>query len=205
MLELYYAPNTISLASVIALNEAGAEHRLHRVDFSKDEQKGAAYNALNPKARVPTLVTPQGRLTETPAILAFIAQTHPEAHLAPTDPYAFARMQEFNCYLCATLHVAHAHRMRGHRWSDDPAAWEAMRRFVPQSVGDCFDYVEKHALAGPYVVGEHYTVADPYLFTVARWIEGDSVDLARFPKVAAHRAMMAERPAVQAALATVEG
>ncbi len=205
MLELYYAPNTISLASIIALNEAGAEHRLRRIDFASQEQKGTAYTGLNPKARVPTLVTPQGPLTETPAILAFIAQTYPEMRLAPTDPFAFAKMQEINCYLCATLHVAHAHRMRGHRWSDDPAAWEAMKRYVPTSVGACWDYVEAHALAGPFVMREHYTVADAYLFTVARWMESDSIDPARYPKVAAHRAMMAGRPAVQAALAAVEG
>jgi glutathione S-transferase len=203
MLELYYAPGSIALASMIALNDAGAPHRLHRVDFATEEQKGAAYRALNPKARVPTLVTPHGPLTETPAILAYIAQTHPRAELAPTDPFAFARMQEFNCYLCATLHVAHAHRMRGHRWSDDPAAWEAMRRFVPQSVGACWDYVEGHAFAGPYVMGSQYTVADPYLFTVSRWMEADGIDPTRYPKVAAHRAAMAERPGVRAALTVI--
>ena len=163
MLELYYAPASIALASMIALKDAGAQHRLRRIDFAAEEQKGAPYTALNPKARVPTLVTPQGPLTETPAILAYIAQTHPDAGLAPADPFGFARMQAFNCYLCATLHIAHAHRMRGHRWSDDPAAWEAMRRFVPRSVGACWDYVEAHAFAGPFVMGEQYTVADPYL------------------------------------------
>ncbi|HEX6103000.1 MAG TPA: glutathione S-transferase [Alphaproteobacteria bacterium] len=203
MLELYYAPASIALASMIALNDAGAPHRLRRVDFAADEQKGAAYTAMNPKARVPTLVTPQGPLTETPAILAFIAQTHPRAQLAPTDPFGFARMQAFNCYLCATLHVAHAHRMRGHRWSDDPAAWEAMRRFVPRSVGACWDYVEAHAFAGPFVMGERYTVADPYLFTVSRWMEDDGIDPARYPKVTAHRSAMAERPSVREALAVI--
>jgi glutathione S-transferase len=205
MLELYYAPGTIALASMIALNDAGVRHRLHRVDFAAEEQKGAAYMALNPKARVPTLVTPHGPLTETPAILAFIAQTQPEAGLAPTDPFTFAKMQEFNCYLCATLHVAHAHRMRGHRWSDDPAAWEAMRRFVPQSVGACWDYVERHAFAGPYVMGERYTVADPYLFTVSRWMEADSIDPAGYPRLAAHRAAMAGRAGVREALEVFEG
>ncbi len=202
MLELYWSPNTISLASMIALNDAGADHRLTRVDFAADEQKGAAYTAINPKARVPTLVTPQGRLTETPAILAFIAQTHPQARLAPTDPFDFARMQAFNCYLCATLHVAHAHRMRGHRWADDPAAWEAMKKKVPQSVGDCFAYVEDHAFAGPWVMGEQYTVADPYLYTVSRWMEADSVDPSRFPRVQAHRERMAGRDSARKTLAT---
>ena len=180
-----------------------AKHRLHRIDFAKDEQKDAAYTALNPKARVPTLVTPEGRLTETPAILAYIAQTHAQARLAPEDPFAFGKLQEFNCFICATLHVAHAHRMRGHRWSDDPAAWEAMARFVPQSVGACWDYIEGHAFVGPHVMGEQYTVADPYLFTVSRWLETDGIDPARYPKVAAHRAMMAERPAVREALSVL--
>ena len=110
-------------------------------------------------------------------------------------------MQAFNSYLCSTLHVSHAHRMRGHRWADDPTAIEAMKRKVPETVATGFDYVERHAFAGPYVMGEVYTIADPYLFTLARWMEGDGVDPAQFPKVAAHRAMMQERPAVQAALA----
>lgn len=205
MIELYYSPESIALASMIALNEAGAEHRLRRVDFRTEEQKRPSYTALNPKACVPTLVTPEGPLTETPAILAWIAQIYPQARLAPADPFGFAKLQEFNSYICSTAHVAHAHRMRGHRWADEPDAWEAMRRKVPQSVGASFAYIDEHALAGPWVMGEQYTVADPYLFTIARWMEADGVDPARFPKVQAHRAKMAERPAVRTALAVIEG
>src|SRR5690606_1818104 len=120
------------------------------------------------------------------------------------NAWDFARMQEFNAYVCATLHVAHAHRMRGPRWADDPVAWEAMKRKVPQSVGECFDHVERHAFAGPFVMGEQYTVADPYLFTVSGWIEADGLDPARYPKVKAHREMMAKRDSVRKALAEYE-
>lgn len=200
MLELYWAPGTVSLAAMIALQDAGAECRLRRLDFARDEQKGADYMAVNPKARVPTLVTPRGRLTETPAILAYIAQAYPDAALAPSDPWDFAKMQEFNAYLYATLHVAHAHRMRGHRWADDPTAWEAMKKKVPEAVGACFAFIEDHALAGPFVMGERYTVADAYLFTVSRWMESDGLDASRFPKVLAHREMMGGRETAQAAL-----
>ena len=201
MLELYYAPETCALATHIALADAGADYRLHRIDFGKEEQRSAAYLAVNPKGRVPALVTARGILTETPAMLAFVAQSHPEAGLAPLDdPFAFAQLQAFNSYLCATLHVAHAHRMRGHRWADEPEAIAAMQRKVPESVGACWAYVEEEALAGPFVLGETYSIADPYLFTLAQWMEGDGVDPGRFPKVAAHRAMMRERPTVQAAL-----
>jgi glutathione S-transferase len=148
------------------------------------------------------MVTPRGILTETPAMLVFIAQTFPEARLAPLDDaFAFAELQAFNSYLCATLHVAHAHRMRGYRWADEAASIADMQRAVPRSVGACYDLIERHMLKGPWVMGEAYTVADPYLFTIAQWLEDDGVDPARIPRVVAHRARMAERPHVRAAIA----
>ena len=190
----------------IALEDAGADYRLHRVDFGKGEQRSADFLAVNPKGRVPALATARGILTETPAMLAFLAQSYPDAGLAPLDdPFAFARLQAFNSYLCATLHVAHAHRMRGHRWADEPEAIAAMQRKVPEAVGACWAYVEDEAFAGPFAMGAAYTIADPYLFTLARWMEGDGVDPARFPKVAAHRAMMGERESVRAALRAEAG
>jgi glutathione S-transferase len=135
-------------------------------------------------------------------MLAFIAQSFPKARLAPLDdPFAFAEVQAFNSYLCATLHVAHAHRMRGYRWADDPAAIEAMKRKVPDSVAACYELIESKMLRGPWVMGEAYTICDPYLFTVAQWMEGDSVDPARFPKVRDHRQRMSERAAVRKVLA----
>jgi glutathione S-transferase len=201
MFTLYYAPNTCSLASHIALLEAGAPYELKLVDFNKTEQREPHYLAVNPKARVPSLVTPRGILTETPAMLAFIAQSFPAANLAPLDDaFTFAEVQAFNSYLCSTVHVAHAHRMRGHRWVDDPAAIAAMQRKVPESVGACFDLIERHMLKGPWVMGSAYTISDPYLFTLAQWLQGDGVDLTRFPKVADHKRRMSERPAVRKAL-----
>jgi glutathione S-transferase len=119
MLTLFYAPHTCSLASHIALEEAGAEYELRRIDFAKREQQSSDYVALNPKARVPALATPQGVLTETPAMLAYIAQMFPASGLAPLhDPFAFAQVQAFNSYLCSSVHVAHAHRMLGYRWAE---------------------------------------------------------------------------------------
>ena len=202
MLELFYAAHTCALASHIALEEAGADYRIVRVDFSSDGQRKPEYLAINPKGRVPALVTQRGILTETPAILAFVAQTYPGARLAPLDDlFAFARVQAFNSYLCSTVHVAHAHRMRGSRWVDDPAAIAAMQRKVPQSVGECFGLIEREMLAGPWVMGSAYTICDPYLFTLAQWLDGDGVDIARFPKVRDHRQRMSERAAVRTAIA----
>jgi glutathione S-transferase len=201
MLTFYYATNTCALASHIALEEAGAVYETRWVDFRAAEQTKPDYLTINPKGRVPALATERGVLTETPAILAYIAQTHAQARLAPLDdPFAFAELQSFLSYLCSTVHVAHAHRMRGSRWADDPAAWEAMKKKVPQSVGACFDLIERKLFRGPWATGEAYTVADPYLFTLARYMEVDGLEPSAYPRVLDHRDRMAERPAVQRAL-----
>ena len=202
MIKLFYAVNTCALASHIALEEAGAAYTSARISFATNEQRSPEYLAINPKGRVPAMVTDRGILTETPAMLAFIAQSFPQAGLAPLDdPFGFAQVQAFNSYLCSTVHVAHAHRMRGQRWADDPAAIAEMQRKVPQSVGACFELIEHDMLKGPWVMGEAYTICDPYLFTLAGWLEGDGVDLTQLPRVIAHRRRMAERPAVQKAIA----
>lgn len=206
MMTLYFTPNTCALASLITLEETGVDFKLERVNFAKEEQKSAQYLKVNSKARVPSLATSHGILTETPAILAYLAQLYPESKLAPlTDPFLFARLQEFTSYLCSTLHVAHAHRMRGHRWADDAAAIEAMQKKVPESVGASFTHVEQQALAGPYVLGEQYSVADAYLFTLSRWMKNDGLNPADYPKVQAHAALIGARPAVQKAMQTEHG
>ena len=199
---LYLAPGTCAQAVHIALHDAEAPHRLQLLDFSAGEQRSPGYLAVNPRGRVPALVTEQGTLTEVPALLLFIAQSFPAAKLAPLDdPFRLAQVQAFNSYLCATAHVAHAHRMRGYRWADDPAAIAAMQRKVPQAVSECFSLIEREMLIGPWVMGEAYTICDPYLFTLAQWLEADGVDLAQLPKIQDHRRRMSERPSVRQALA----
>jgi glutathione S-transferase len=91
--------------------------------------------------------------------------------------------------------------MRGHRWADDPAAIAEMQRKVPESVAACYTLIERELLLGPWVMGEAYSICDPYLFTLAQWLEGDGVDPNNFPKVLDHRLRMSERPAVHKALA----
>jgi glutathione S-transferase len=202
MLTLFYAPRTCALASHIALEEAGADYQAKRLNFTENEQRKPEYLAINPKGRVPALATDKGILTETPAILVYIAETHPKAKLAPLDdPFALAEIQAFNSYLCSTVHVAHAHMRRGYRWSDDESAQESMRRKVPQNMADCFALIERKMFKGPWVMGADYTIADPYLFTIASWLESDGADPKRFPKVHDHRNRMATRPAVKKVLA----
>jgi glutathione S-transferase len=91
--------------------------------------------------------------------------------------------------------------MRGARWADDEATIAGMKRAVPRSVGAAFEVVETGLLVGPWVMGEAYSICDPYLFTLAQWLEADGVDPTRLPRVIDHRRRMAERPAVRKALA----
>jgi glutathione S-transferase len=205
MIKLYWAPGTCALASHIALEEAGAKYDTVRLDFRQADQRKPDYLKVNPKGRVPALVTERGILTETPAILAWIAQMHPQAKLAPADPFDFAQAQAFNSYLCATVHPAHAHGPRASRWSDDAAAQETMKAKVPQNMSDCFALIESEYLKGSWVMGADYSICDPYLYTISNWLANDKVDIAKFPRVHDHFKRMNERPAVKAAMALHKG
>ena len=200
MLTLHTAPGSCSRASHIALEEAGLDYQARYVDFARGDQRQPEFLAINPKGRVPALVTDRGVLTEGPAILAYVAALAPEARLAPTDPFDFARMQAFNLYLATSIHVAHAHGRRAARWSDDPAAQASMAAKVSENMSAGFDLIEA-GLDGEWVMGDAYSVADPYLFVFSGWLAGDGVDIARFPKVADHFQRMARRPAVQRVMA----
>lgn len=198
---LFYAPQSCALASHIALEHAGASYEARRVDFAANEQRSPDFMKVNPKGRVPALVTDEGILTESPAILAYIAQAYPDAALAPLDdPFAFGQVQSFNSFLCSTVHVAHAHNRRGYRWVDDAAAIEAMKRKVPQTMLEAFGLIENEFLRGPWVMGEQYTICDMYLFTMSRWLESDGVSVSDLPRVLAHREAMSADPVVRRVL-----
>jgi glutathione S-transferase len=201
MMKLFHSWGACSLASLIALEEAGADYELRVISTAAGDQRKPEYLAVNPKGRVPALVTDHGVLTETPAILAYVAQAHPKAGLAPADPWAFAQMQAFNSYLCSTVHVAHSHKHRGYRWATEESSFADMRRKVAENEAECFRMIESQYLQGPWVMGEQFTVADGYLFTIAGWLEGDGVDMGQFPRVRDHFERMQARPAVSKVLA----
>lgn len=202
MLTLYYAPGSCALASHIALECAGAPYEAVRLDFAKQEQRSPEYLRINPKGRVPALATDRGVLTETPAILMYVAQTHPQAKLAPLDdPFLLGKVNEFNSYLCATVHVAHAHKRRAARWADDEQAQAAMAAKTSQNMADCFELIEHQMVKGPWLLGEQFSICDPYLFTLTGWLPGHGIDVARYPKVAAHHARLQQDERVRKVLA----
>jgi glutathione S-transferase len=194
----YYGPKTCALATHIVLEYVGADYEAIKLDFRENQQRSKEYLAVNPKGRVPALVTDRGVITETPALLLYLAQTYPQAKVAPLDdPFALAEMQAANSWFCSTVHVAHAHGPRGSRWSDDPAALQSMKAKVSKNMTDCFDWIEEELLRGPWLMGANFTLADPYLFTMSSWLATDGVEMAKFPRVTEHYKRMLEMPAVR--------
>ena len=199
MLTLHYAPNTISIVVAIALHEAGLAFDTVKVDFATAEQTKPEYLAINPKARVPALVVDDEILTETGAILEWIADT--TGKMRPTEPLAAHRMRELMYYLAGTMHVNHAHRMRGSRWADQQSSFADMQSKVPQTMAASAAYLEETLAFAPFTTGAELTLADPYLFMILCWLEGDGVDIDKTPKVARFREMMNARDSVQMARA----
>ena len=196
-MQLFYTPNTISMSVAIALQEAGIAHDLTLVDFSKSQQTGADYLAINPKGRVPTLIIEGRAFTETGALLELIASLATLKNLIPTDPLQVAQMRSVMFYLASTMHINHAHRMRGSRWANSKSSFDDMTAKVPETMAASAQYVEDECLTGPFVSGDMFSVADIYLFNVCTWLEGDSVSVSNYPKITGHMAMMETRASVR--------
>lgn len=197
-MRFYYAPLSCALATHIVLEHIGADYEAEKLNLRENDQNTPDYLAINPKGRVPALVTDQGILTETPALLLYLAQTFPGAKLAPLDDaFALAQMQSINSWFCSTVHVHHAHGARGRRWSDDLDAQKTMKDKVAENMTGAAALIEKEILHGPWVMGKQFTVADAYLFTMTSWMMGDGVDVSQFPRLADHYKRMMEIPAVK--------
>jgi glutathione S-transferase len=178
----------------IALEEAGLAYDAVPVDFANGAQTKAPYLAVNPKGRVPSLITGAGTLTETGAILEYIAATSDQ--MMPVTPFLAAQVREVMYYLGTTMHVNHTHKMRGHRWANEQSSFDDMTAKVSETVAASCAYLEDKLELAPFV-STKFSIADPYLFVILGWVSGDGVDLVAYPKLSAFRAMMLARPSVQ--------
>ena len=196
MLKLFISPGACALASHIALEEAGADFETQVIDLRSGQQRTPEYLAVNPAGSTPALQTDRGVITQNAAILAFVAQTHPDRNLAPIDdPHAFAA---FNGFLSSSLHPAIGKVL----FSRPPLEAEARAEAVEQALAK-YQLVEDHWLQGPWVFGEGFTLADGYLSVFTRWARSAQLlDPARFPGLNAHLDRVQARPAVSRVLAT---
>ena len=190
MLKLFATKGTISVAVALVLEEVEADYKLCLIDFAASEQRSQAYLEVNPKGRVPALVTEGGILTETAAMLEYIAP-----NLLPRDAFECAKHREISYYLGATMHVNHAHKLGGCRWADLETSYEDMRAKVRQTMAESCAYVES-MIVGSYILGAQFTLADAHLFAITQWLAGDGVEIRNYPELAQLQRLVAARPSV---------
>ncbi|MFQ1700330.1 glutathione S-transferase family protein [Loktanella agnita] len=192
-MKLHYAPHTISVAVAIALEEVGTPYQAVHVDFAAAQQTTSTYHKINPKGRVPALETPDGILTETGALLEYVAPG-----LVPENAFAAGRMRELMYYLASTMHVNHAHKMRGSRWASAQSSFDDMAGKVAENMATSCAYLEEELEMLPFPSGNGQVVSDFYLYVVLSWLSGDGVDIADFPILQDFQHRMNTRRSVQA-------
>lgn len=195
-MKLYYSPGACSLATHIVLRELDLPFELERVDTSTGRtESGVDFRTINPKGYVAALELDDGQiLTESAALLQYVADLRPEAGLAPEGGLARARLQEQLNFTSSELHKAFGPLF-------DPATSPEGRQAAIDRASDRLNHYETLLSDGrPYLLGETCSVADVHLFVVARWAEPCGFGLDRWPHLKAHGQRIAGRAAVRAAM-----
>ena len=199
-MKLYYTPGACSLSPHIVAAEAGIALELVRVNLGKTPHttaSGADFSSVNPNGYVPVLELDDGqRLTEGPAIVQYLADQKPERALAPAaGTLARARLQSWLNFVGTELHKMYS------PWLFHADYGEQAQTVARGKIAERLGFVDRHLAAeGPYLMGESFTVADAYLFTVVSWSTLVNVDLSDFPALRAHLERVGARPAVREAM-----
>jgi len=195
-MKLYFAPGACSLSPHIALREAGLKFDMDKVDLkAKTTAGGEDYKAVNPKGYVPALKLDDGTvLTEAASIVQYIADKNPGAKLAPangtTERY---KLQEILNFLATEVH-------KGTSPLFNPATPDAYKQMVTAKLGERYDHLSTQLEKQPFLMGQNFSVADGYLFTLLNWTKFVNIDMGKWPVLKAFYDRVAARPAVQEAL-----
>ena len=195
-MKLFFTPGACSLASHIALREAGCPFDLVRVDLASGKtETGADFRAINPKGYVPVLLLDDGQLlTENQVVLQYVADQAPGSHLAPEFcSLARYRLMEWLAFISTELHKGFAPL-----WNRQLP--EVVYQLARERLANRFDYMERALLGKDWLDGNHFSIADAYLFTVLSWTAYHQIDLSPWPNLLAFQQRVAVRPAVHAAL-----
>jgi glutathione S-transferase len=200
--KLYYSPGACSLASHMALEEAGADYEPVRVHFATAEQRSPEYLKINPKGRVPALADGDRVVTENPAILRYVARLHPDKKLWPEDAGDEARCTEWLAFISSTVHPSYAHIRRPERYASDEKARENVMETGRKATREFWQMVDKKLGEGKgaWAAGDNFSVADSYALVFWTWGRGATLgyDMPKdFPNWTAHARKMAQRPAVK--------
>ncbi|MHB1951095.1 MAG: glutathione transferase GstA [Acidiferrobacteraceae bacterium] len=195
-MKLYYAPGACSMATHIALCEAGLPHELERVDLkARKTESGLDYLKINPKGYVPALGINGGAvLTENVAVLQYVADQKPDAKLAPkAGTLERYRLVEWLAFVSTEVHKQFSPFFR-------PNTAEDVKVFQLELLARRFDYIAQALSTGPYLLGNPFTVADAYLFTVLNWTDMVKIDLGKWPTLMAYKDRVRARTGVSQAM-----
>jgi glutathione S-transferase len=195
-MKLYYSPGACSLSPHIALRESGQPFDLVKVDTkTKKFDGGGDFLGVNGKGYVPVLELDDGtRLTEGPAIVQYLADRKPDSGLAPkAGTMERVRLQEWLNFITSEIH-------KGFSPLFSPETPEDYKPVARKRLAGRFDWLSKQLEGREYLVGNRFTVADGYLFTVLGWIPFVGMKLEDWPVLKAYRERIATRPAVREAL-----
>jgi glutathione S-transferase len=193
-MKLYYSPGACSLAPHIAMRELGIPVDLMKVDLKAKQYDGGDYKQVNAKGYVPAVDTPAGVLTEAPVILQYLADQKPDSGLAPKpgDPARY-KLQEMLNFITSEMH-------KGMGNFFNPAMNDGWRQAVTDRLGVRMDWLAKQLEGKQYLMGDKFTVADAYLFTILNWAGPSKFDLSKWPAITDYYKRVAQRPKVQEAL-----
>lgn len=201
MLTLYYCPLACSMASHVALEEAGATFEARKVNIFAGEHRKPAYLAINPCGKVPALRFDDGRvLVESTAILAWIGTTHPGAGLLGGDPIDRARTVATCAWLSSSVHPAFAQFAHPERFGPDPATHASLRSQAKDTFWAYLREIDGMLANRPWIMGDRFTVADPYALVFYPWGRELGLPIAELMHLAAMKDRLLERPAARRAL-----
>jgi glutathione S-transferase len=193
-MKLYYSPGACSLAPHIAMREAGIPVELSKVDLKAKQYEGGDYKQVNGKGYVPAIATDAGVLTEAPVILQYIADQKPDAGLAPkAGSMERYRLQEWLNFITSEMH-------KGMGNFFNPALTDEWRKAVTDRLGIRMDWLAKQLEGKQYLMGDKFSVADAYLFTILNWAAPSKFDLSKWPAIVDYHKRVGARPKVQEAL-----
>lgn len=195
-MKLYYSPGACSLSPHIALQEAGLSYDLVRVDLkAKKLEDGSDYTQINPKGQVPALGLDNGDLlTEGAVIVQMIADQAPAKNLAPAHGTSERyKLQEWLNFVASELHKNFSPLFQ-------PAIPDDVKKFFSDRIMGKFKYADQMLAGRDYLMGDHFTVPDAYLFTMLAWADRMKMDLSGLTNLMAYKARVAARPKVQDAL-----
>lgn len=201
-MKLYFSPGACSFAPHIVLLEAGITHQIDKVDLRTKQFSGGDFREVNPKGSVPVIELDNGqRLTETAAILQYLADLKPEKQLAPPPgTWERVRLQEWLNYVSSEIHKTFSLLFGAGRMVPHPEGGEQFKAYVKEALAARFVFLNSHFENHPFLMGAQFTVPDAYLFTCLRWSKVMGIDLAQWPALSQYKERVGERPAVKQAM-----